>query len=125
MTLLLPLLAFVFASLLIAAAAMMLSPGSTAIERRLGEVTGTPVKGALDAFGYEKKVVDTLKKMGNIAPKSVSEMGTLQKTLVQAGFRGNEALPIFFVGLARRRKRRRCPTAKRGSKSLSSGRASK
>jgi tight adherence protein C len=95
-TLLLPLLAFVFASLLIAGAAMMLSPGSTAIERRLGEVTGTPVKGALDAFGYDKKIVDTLKKMGNIAPKSVSEMGTLQKTLVQAGFRGNEALPIFF-----------------------------
>jgi tight adherence protein C len=59
-------------------------------------VTGTPVKSALDAFGYEKKVVDTLKKIGNIAPKSPSEMGNLQKALMYAGFRGNEALPIFF-----------------------------
>jgi len=95
-TFLLPLLAFVFASLIIAAAAMALSPSSSAIERRLGEVTGTPLKGALEAFGYEKKVVDTLKKLGNIVPKSPSEMGKLQKSLLVAGFRGNEALPIFF-----------------------------
>src|SRR5207249_3165725 len=31
-----------------------------------------------------------------IAPKTSGEMGTLQKSLVYAGFRGNEALPIFF-----------------------------
>ena len=43
--LLLPLLAFLFASLLVAAAALALSPaGGTTIERRLGEVTGTPVR---------------------------------------------------------------------------------
>ena len=96
MTILLPLLAFVFVSLLIAGAYMVLSPTSSAIERRLGEVTGTPLKGALDSFVYEKKVVDTLKRIGNIAPKSSGEMGKLQKSLVVAGFRGNEALPIFF-----------------------------
>jgi len=95
-TLMLPLLAFLFASLLIAGAAMALSPRSSAIERRLGEVTGTPVKSALEELGYEKKVVDTLKRIGNIAPRSVGEMGTLQKNLIYAGFRGNEALPIFF-----------------------------
>jgi hypothetical protein len=39
---LLPLLAFLFASLLIAAGAMALAPASEAtIERRLGEVSGT------------------------------------------------------------------------------------
>src|SRR5207247_1956556 len=75
---------------------MALSPSSSAIERRLGEVTGTPLKGALEAFGYEKKVVDTLKKIGNIVPKSPTEMGKLQQSLVVAGFRSNEALPIFF-----------------------------
>jgi tight adherence protein C len=95
-TLLLPLLAFVFASLLIAGVALALSPSSSTIERRLGEVTGTPLKGAMDAFIYEKKVVDTLKKIGNIVPKSPGEMGKLQQQLVIAGFRGNEALPIFF-----------------------------
>ncbi len=42
---LLPLLAFLFGSLLIAAGALALSPGATAaIERRLGEVTGARVK---------------------------------------------------------------------------------
>jgi tight adherence protein C len=95
-TLLLPLLAFVFASLLIGGVAMALSPSASAIERRLGEVTGTPLKGALDSFIYEKKVVDTLKRIGNIAPKSPGEMGKLQLTLTIAGFRSNEALPIFF-----------------------------
>src|SRR5205823_6695010 len=79
-----------------AGAYMALSPRSSAIERRLGEVTGTPLKGALEELAYEKKVIDTLKRIGNIAPKSSGEMGTLQKTLVYAGFRGNEALPIFF-----------------------------
>src|SRR3954466_14669918 len=75
---------------------MALSPSASAIERRLGEVTGTPLKGALDSFIYEKKVVDTLKRIGNIAPKSPGEMGKLQLTLTIAGFRSNEALPIFF-----------------------------
>jgi hypothetical protein len=95
-TILLPLLAFVFASLVVAGAYMALSPTSSAIERRLGEVTGTPLKGAIDSFVYEKKVVDTLKRIGNIAPKSSGEMGKLQQNLVYAGYRGNEALPIFF-----------------------------
>ena len=64
MTLILPLLAFVFASLLVAAAAMMLAPRASAIERRLGEVTGTPLKGTLEEFGYEKKIASALKKIG-------------------------------------------------------------
>ena len=47
MVLLLPLLAFLFASLLVAAAAMALSPaGAATIERRLGEVTSSPTKQA-------------------------------------------------------------------------------
>ena len=41
MSLLLPLLAFVFATLLVTAAAYAFAPGgATAIERRLGELTG-------------------------------------------------------------------------------------
>jgi len=53
--------------------------------------------------GYEKMVVDSLKRLGNIAPKSVGEMTKMQKRLVAAGYRRNEALLIFAgirVGVA-------------------------
>jgi tight adherence protein C len=103
-TLLLPLLAFLFASLLIAGVALALSPGAAAtIERRLGEVTGTPVRRPFENSGYDKVVVDTLKKLGSMVPKSPSEMGKLQQRLVAAGYRSTEALIVFFglrVGIA-------------------------
>jgi len=94
---LLPLLAFLFGSLLIAAGALALSPGATAtIERRLGEVTGARVKEREDEDGYDKVFIDTMKKIGNVAPRSASEMGKLQQRLITAGYRGNEALIVFF-----------------------------
>ena len=55
MTMLLPLLAFLFGSLLIAAAAMAFAPAAAAaIERRLGEVTGARVKASDDEPGYDR-----------------------------------------------------------------------
>jgi tight adherence protein C len=102
-TLLLPILAFLFASLLVAAAAMYLLPNSAAtIERRLGEVTGMPMNRSEEAV-YSKAVVDTLKRLGNMAPRSSKEMGKLQQRLVIAGYRNPEALVVFFgvrVGVA-------------------------
>jgi tight adherence protein C len=96
-TLLLPLLAFLFGSLLIAGAALAFAPGATAtIERRLGEVTGTRVKGSEDEPGYDRVIIDTLKKFGAMAPQSRSEMGKLQQRLVTAGYRGHEAVTVFF-----------------------------
>ena len=95
--LLLTLLAFLFGSLLIAAGALALSPGATsAIQRRLGEVTGVHVKEREDEDAYSKAVIDTLKKMGNVAPKSTKELGKLQQRLVASGYRGQEALVVFF-----------------------------
>jgi tight adherence protein C len=76
--------------------------GSVAIEQRLGEVTGATMKTPADA-GYEKMVTESLKRLGNIAPKSVGEMSKMQRRLVAAGYRRNEALLIFAgirVGLA-------------------------
>jgi tight adherence protein C len=94
---LLPLLAFLFGSLLIAAAAMAFAPGAAAtIERRLGEVTGTRVKPSADDPGYDRVMIDTLKKFGAIAPRSRSEMGKLQRKLVTAGYRSHEAVAVFF-----------------------------
>jgi tight adherence protein C len=102
-TLLLPLLAFLFASLLVAGGALYyFGRQSVAIEQRLGEVTGSAMKTSVDS-GYEKMVVDSLKRLGNIAPKSIGEMSKMQKRLVAAGYRRNEALLIFAgirVGVA-------------------------
>jgi tight adherence protein C len=97
---LLPLLAFLFASLLVAAGAMAFSSNaSTAIERRLGEIS---VGGHADAKAetpeYAKAVIDALKRVGSVAPKSASETGKLQQRLVAAGYRSKEAL-IFFFGI--------------------------
>ena len=95
MTLLIPLLAFVFVSLLVMAAGMMImSSGTVTIEQRLGEVTGTTPRVA--DSGYEKAVVDGLKRLGNLVPKSPAEMGKLRLQLVTAGYRGSEALIVFF-----------------------------
>ena len=95
MTILLPFLAFVFVSLLAAAAFMALSPSLAGnVERRLAEIGGVPVA-ETPAFD---KMVDTLKRMGRVAPQSLAEMGKLQRRLIAAGYRNKEAL-IVFLGI--------------------------
>ena len=98
MTLLIPILAFAFASLVVTAAALALAPGGGqgTIERRLGEVTGAPEKPIEADPGYEQAIVAALKRMGAVAPKSIKEMGKLQQKLIYAGFRSREALVVFF-----------------------------
>ena len=98
MTMLLPLLAFVFATGAVAWVAMLLSSRSTAtIDRRLDEIA---------AFGHAETtpedethmqaVVDVLKRVGSVAPRSESEMGKLRQRLVAAGYRSHEAVIVFF-----------------------------
>jgi tight adherence protein C len=92
----LPLLAFVFGTALVVVAAYALMPArSAAIDRRLDEL----------AFGREadveekprfQSVVGMLKRLGEKAPRSPKEMGNLRLRLVQAGYRREEALTIFF-----------------------------
>ena len=95
--LLLPLLAFLFASLLVAAAALALSPsGGATIERRLGEVTGALARLPTDNPGYDRVILDALKKFGSVTPQSTNEMGKLQQKLVTAGYRAHEAVAVFF-----------------------------
>ncbi|HTM02157.1 MAG TPA: type II secretion system F family protein [Vicinamibacterales bacterium] len=101
MTLLLPLLGFVFVTLLVTAGAMVLAPANAGrIEERLAEIGGIET---VDSGRYERMILDSLKRIGQVAPKSPSEMGKLQQRLVAAGYRSNEALVTFFgirVGLA-------------------------
>ena len=97
MTVLIVLLAFMFGSLLVTAAALALAPDAVgAMERRLGEVTGTMMKRPAEDAGYDKKIVNALKRLGEIAPRSMSEKGKLQKRLITAGYRSHEALIVFF-----------------------------
>ena len=96
MTSLLPLLAFVFGSLVVAAAALLLIPSkAAAIDRRLEELM--PER---DSSGDErqtfKALVKVFKRVGEKAPRSPKELGQLRLRLVQAGFRRDEALTIFF-----------------------------
>ena len=89
-----PLLAFLFGTALVMATAFALMPSRTAaIDRRLEELTLTPDEA--DKPRYQS-LVAMLKRLGERAPKSAKEMGNLRLRLVQAGFRRDEALTIFF-----------------------------
>jgi tight adherence protein C len=65
------------------------------IDRRLEELTtARPVSG--DERPRLQSLTGLLKRVGEKAPQSPKELGTLQARLVQAGYRRPEALTIFF-----------------------------
>ena len=92
----LPLLAFIFGSLIIAAAAIAFLPNRAAvIDRRLEELTSG--RGGGDELKPRfQRLIGLAKRIGEKAPRSPKEMGSLRLRLVQAGFRRDEALTIFF-----------------------------
>jgi tight adherence protein C len=96
--LLLPIMAFLCVSLLIAAGAMAMSPSANAIERRLDEVIGesTRPEGPTSTSVVPPVVMGWLRRLGAVAPRSTAETGKLQKRLVAAGYRGREAVVVFF-----------------------------
>ena len=95
MTLLLPLMGFLFVSLLVTAIGLVMARGETAIERRLGELGVGGSLPPMPAVSNER-MVNVLKRLGKAAPKSASELGKLRQRLVASGYRGSEALPVFF-----------------------------
>ena len=89
-----PVFAFFFGTALVAAAAYVLMPSrANAIDRRLDELSMAPVEEQKPRF---QSLIGMLKRIGERAPKSTKEMGNLRLRLVQAGFRRDEALTIFF-----------------------------
>jgi tight adherence protein C len=92
------LLVFLFGSVLAGGAAFLLMPKrAVAIDRRLEELTTGRLrdddeapKGSLDS------VLGFVKRVGEKAPRSPKELGALRLRLVQAGYRRDEALTIFF-----------------------------
>jgi tight adherence protein C len=91
---LLPLLAFVFGSVFVFAIASALTPsGAAAIESRIDELT---LPHDVEEQPRMQSLVGALRRLGEKAPKSPKEMGTLRLRLVQSGYRGEEALTVFF-----------------------------
>jgi tight adherence protein C len=92
----LPLLAFVFGTALVGGAALLLMPRrAAAIDQRIEELTTAredvaPEKPRFQVF------IGLFKRMGEKVPRSPKELGTLRLRLVQAGYRRDEALTIFF-----------------------------
>jgi tight adherence protein C len=96
-TLLLPLLAFLFVALLVAGAAMMLAPaGGGIIQRRLGELRAMPGMPVEEPSAYSETMVKSLKKLGKYAPAASREVGKIRGRLVSAGYRGGEAMAVFM-----------------------------
>jgi tight adherence protein C len=95
---LLPLLAFVFGSVIVGAAAFALMPSrAVAIDRRLEELTTGRVRDdGEEEKGRWESLVGLVKRVGEKAPRSPKELGTLRLRLVQAGYRRDEAMTVFF-----------------------------
>ena len=92
----LPFLAFVFGTALVGGAALLFMPRrEEAIERRLMELTADR-EDAQPAKPRWQAVIGVFKRIGEKVPRSPKEMGTLRLRLVQAGYRRDEALTIFF-----------------------------
>ncbi|MEO8521979.1 MAG: type II secretion system F family protein [Acidobacteriota bacterium] len=96
MTTFLPLLAFVFGSLMVAAVALVLMPSrAAAIDRRIEELSSArlPDEAARPRL---QSLVGLVRRVGEKAPRSAKESGGLKLRLVQAGYRREEALTMFF-----------------------------
>ena len=94
MNVLLPFLVFAFGTLVVGAVGVRLvARRAGVVDRRLLEVTGHTEADHEPQF---EAVVRVLKRVGSKVPRSPAEMGKLRLRLVQAGFRGEEALAIFF-----------------------------
>jgi len=95
-TILLPLLAFAFGSLVVTALTYVLTAKPAGLDGRLRDVVGLqPELAEADAVSSQQ-IVSFLKRVGERVPKSAKELSKLQLRLVQAGYRGGEALPVFL-----------------------------
>ena len=94
---LIPLLAFIFGTVLVGGAAFALMPNrAIAIDRRLEELTSGRIRDEDDGRPRADKLMSFIKRVGEKAPRSAKEVGSLKLRLVQAGYRRDEAMTIFF-----------------------------
>ena len=95
MALMLPLLAFVFASVVVAAVGIRFAGNrGTVIDRRLAEVTGHTER-EIEKPKFTA-VKEALKKLGSKVPVNPKDVGKVRLRMIQAGYRGGEAVPLFY-----------------------------
>ena len=95
---LLPVLAFVFGTALIAGGALAAHAAARGCDRpadRGADVTARLRRTAREAAECQA-LVGVFKRIGDKMPRSPKEMGPLRLRLVQAGYRRHEAVTIFF-----------------------------
>src|SRR5687768_3554211 len=94
---LLPLLAFVFGSLLVTAVTYALTTRSAGLNARLRDVVGggAQAEAAIPDASNEQAIA-FFKRIGERAPQSPKELGKLRLRLIQAGYRRHEALFVFL-----------------------------
>jgi tight adherence protein C len=95
---LLPLLAFVFGSLIVTAITYALTKKTAGLNERLRDVVGggAPLAEATLPDPASEQMVAFFRRIGERAPRNPKELGKLQLRLVQAGYRGAEALTVFL-----------------------------
>jgi tight adherence protein C len=95
---LLPLLAFLLGTVIVGAAAFALMPSrAVAIDRRLEELASARSRDDDDEPKSRfESLLGIVKRVGEKAPRSPKELGTVRLRLVQAGYRRDEALAVFF-----------------------------
>jgi tight adherence protein C len=96
---LIPILVFLVGTVLIGGTAMLVlnraAASEIAIDRRLEEISEMRERPE-DRRPKFQSILGAFKRLGERAPKSPRELGTLRLRLVQAGFRRDEALTVFF-----------------------------
>src|SRR5262245_61982090 len=86
-----------FGSVLVGGAAFALMPNrAIAIDRRLEELTSGRVREDDEDRPRLEKLMGFVKRVGEKAPRTAKEQGSLRMRLVQAGYRRDEAMTIFF-----------------------------
>ncbi len=93
---LLPALAFFVGTGVVGALAFVLVPSRTAaIDRRIEELIGDNTK-ETEVKPRFQRLLGFVKRVGDKAPRSPRELGTIRLRLVQAGYRRDDALTVFF-----------------------------
>src|SRR5687767_15148996 len=93
---LLPLLAFVFGSLLVTAVTYALTTRSAGLNARLRDVVGGGATEATIPDASNEQAMAFFKRIGAKAPQNPKELGKLRLRLIQAGYRGSEAVLVFL-----------------------------
>jgi tight adherence protein C len=74
----------------------LLTAKPAGLDGRLRDVVGLQPELAEAEAVSSQQIVSFLKRVGERVPKSAKELSKLQLRLVQAGYRGSEALPVFL-----------------------------